>query len=155
MHRCHGVECIVDRHLYFIAAVHADNWPENWRRVAIGSRRLPVNERVPAGHHLEVDRIPLFGCVDECRDWQTGIERRGISKAVSRTDKSTRCECSAADCKVASCQGHGLRGIGCTIPLSGGRSSLPGQSPCRHEQNRDCEGCGRPGFLPECLRAGS
>ena len=115
MHRCHGVECIVDRHLDFIAAVHADNWPENWRRVAIGSRRLPVNERVPAGHHLEVDRIPLFGCVDECRDWQTGIERRGISKAVSRTDKSTRCECSAADCKVASCQGHGLRGICCTI----------------------------------------
>ena len=116
MHCRDHVKCIFDPHLDFIAAAHADDWPENWRRVAIGSRRLPMNERVPAGHHLEVDRIPLFGCVDERRDWQTGIEQRGISKAVSRTGKSTRCECSAADCKVASCQDHGLRGIVALYP---------------------------------------
>ena len=80
MHRCHGVECIVDRHLDFIAAAHADDWPENWRRVAIGSRRLPVNERVPAGHHLEVDRIPLFG-------WSMSV---GIGKRVLNGAESPR-----------------------------------------------------------------
>ena len=72
MHRCHGVECIVDRHLDFIAAAHADGWPENWRRVAVGSRRPPVNEHMPSGHDLKVDGIPLLGCIDEPRDWQRG-----------------------------------------------------------------------------------
>ena len=77
------VECILDRHLDFIAAAHADDWPENWRRVAIGARRLPVNERMPAGHDLEVDRIPLLGCIHEPRDWQRGAKRREITNAAA------------------------------------------------------------------------
>src|SRR5258708_40066800 len=99
MHRRNRVERIFDRHLDFIAAAHANDRSENRSRVAIGLRRLPVNERMTPGHDLEVDRIPLLGCIYEPGDWQTGTERRGISKAVSRTDKSTRCECSAGDCK--------------------------------------------------------
>jgi len=77
---------------------------------------------MPTGHDLEVDRIPLLGCIYKPWDWQRGAERRRIANAVPRADERARCERSTAEGKGASCQGHGRSGIGCTILLSGGRS---------------------------------
>ena len=106
MHCCHRVECIFDRHLDFITAAHANDRSKNWRRVAIGSRRLPANERMPTRHDLKVDRIPLLGCIYEPRDWQRGAKRRRIANAIARADERARCERSTTEGKVAPCQRH-------------------------------------------------
>jgi hypothetical protein len=45
------VERVSDRHLYFIAAVHADDWAEDRRGIAVGMRRFSLNKRVPTGHN--------------------------------------------------------------------------------------------------------
>ena len=140
MHCRDRVECIFDRHLDFIAAAHADDWPENWRRVAVGARWLPTNERMPTGHDLEVDRIPLLGCIYERGDRQTSAKRPRIADAMPRPDEGTRCECSTADGKVASGQSHGLRAIGCTIPLSAGAADAPVVSIGRQKKGHKAQG---------------
>src|SRR5262249_8730318 len=122
MHRRDRVECIFDRHLDLIAAAHANDRSEHWRRVAVRSRGLPVNERMPPGHDLEVDRIPLPGCIYKLGDWQWGAEQCRIADAISRADERARCERSTTEGKGASGQSHGGSGIGCTISLSCGRS---------------------------------
>ena len=116
MNRRDSVEYIFDRHLDLIAPAHADDRPKNWRRVAIGWRRLSVNERVPAGHDLKADRIPLLGCIHEPWDRQSGAKRREVTNALPCAQNCARCERSTADGKGASCQGHGLSGIGRAIP---------------------------------------
>jgi hypothetical protein len=35
-----------------------------------------VNERMPTGHNLQLDRVPLLGCVYERGDRQTSAKRR-------------------------------------------------------------------------------
>ena len=118
MHCRDRVECIFDRHLDFIAAAHANDRSKDWRRVTIGSRRLPVNERMPTGHDLQVDRIPLLGCIYERGDRQTSAKRPRIADAMPRPDEGTRCECSTADRKITSRQSHELSATGCPVPLS-------------------------------------
>src|SRR6516164_1527726 len=115
MHRRNRVERIFDCHFDFIAAAHANDRSKDWRRVTIGSRRLPMNERMPTGHDPQFDRVPLLSCIYERGDRQKGAKWRRIADAMPRPDEGTRCECSAADGKVASCQSHGLSAIGCTI----------------------------------------
>src|SRR5450755_3092689 len=68
MHRCVDIKRILDRHLHLVAAAQPDDRTKDGRRVAVGPRRLALDERVPSRRDLQFYRVSLVSRVDE-RGW--------------------------------------------------------------------------------------
>jgi hypothetical protein len=102
------VKRILDRHLHLVAAAQTDDRAKHGRRVAVGPRRLAFDERVPSRCDLQLNRVSLFGSVDERRDGQAPVEAHGLTlrkaTADETSDEAARHDCGGPDSKLASVQ---------------------------------------------------
>jgi hypothetical protein len=103
-----NVERILDRHLHLVAAAQPDGWSKDRSRVAIGQRRLALDECVPSGGDLQSYRAPLFSRVDQRRDGQAPGEVHRLAlreaNAGNAANETARNDCGGPDCELASAQ---------------------------------------------------
>ena len=109
MYRRNRVERILDRHLDFIAAAHANDRSKDRRRVSVCPYRFALNKCMSTRCNLERNCVSLVCRIDKRRDRQWRVEVNRARFRDPPANDAGRCHGCSPDRKLASSQHDNVR----------------------------------------------